>query len=234
MFTNILHNEHFNNFAAIIRAAYHSKQWQARTGVPVWTLVRNFDQATAPDLGKQMDKADVLDAFTALVTALAAADGRLVYSQDDMDWFISVLDSPSPLVPLNMLKAWFSAYDQMLTPAEVAEQTGTAESTWRNKAAAGEFPGAQKKGKQWLLPVSVLRSRGLISKPAPAYEYRCKYLIPAPLGADINDWQVWFTQPPDGKAPLCPEASKVCDSPCDLLEARYERLRSEVEGAEQP
>lgn len=48
-----------------------------------------------------------------------------------------------------------------VTPLEAAERTGTAESTWRNKAAAGQIPGAIKKGKQWLLPVSVLRSQGV-------------------------------------------------------------------------
>lgn len=43
-----------------------------------------------------------------------------------------------------------------VTPAEVAAATGTSESQWRNKAAAGVIPGAVKKGKQWLLPRSIL------------------------------------------------------------------------------
>lgn len=50
----------------------------------------------------------------------------------------------------------------VLTPAEVAELTSTAESGWRNKCAAGAFPGAFKKGKQWLIPRSVLVDRGII------------------------------------------------------------------------
>ena len=41
-----------------------------------------------------------------------------------------------------------------ITPAEAAALTNTAESTWRNRAAAGQVPGAVKKGKQWLLPRS--------------------------------------------------------------------------------
>ena len=41
---------------------------------------------------------------------------------------------------------------QYATPSEAAAFTGTAESTWRNRAAAGEIPGAVKKGKQWLIP----------------------------------------------------------------------------------
>jgi hypothetical protein len=48
-----------------------------------------------------------------------------------------------------------------LTPAEISQITETAESTWRNKASNGEIPGAIKKGKQWLLPVSSIRNLGI-------------------------------------------------------------------------
>jgi len=41
---------------------------------------------------------------------------------------------------------------QYVTPNEAAAFTGTAESGWRNRAAAGDIPGAVKKGKQWLIP----------------------------------------------------------------------------------
>lgn len=44
----------------------------------------------------------------------------------------------------------------VLTPAEAAELTNTHESGWRNRAAAGEIPGAFKKGKQWLIPRSAV------------------------------------------------------------------------------
>lgn len=50
-------------------------------------------------------------------------------------------------------QVWFS-------PAEAAERLDMAESTFRNKAAAGEIPGAQKKGKQWILPSWSLRQLG--------------------------------------------------------------------------
>lgn len=52
-----------------------------------------------------------------------------------------------------------SSTESWLTPQEVAEATGTSDSQWRNKAAAGDIPGAIKKGKQWLLPRSVLNKR---------------------------------------------------------------------------
>jgi len=66
------------------------------------------------------------------------------------------------LVIMSMLFASAHAEDKYLTPPEIATQTGTSESNWRNKAAAGEFPGAVKRGKVWFIPYSVLRSRGII------------------------------------------------------------------------
>ncbi len=51
-----------------------------------------------------------------------------------------------------------------LTPAEIAAATGTAESTWRNKAAAGEVPGAVKKGKQWLIPATTLEEHRIVDR----------------------------------------------------------------------
>lgn len=48
------------------------------------------------------------------------------------------------------------APDALLTPAEAEERTNWAASSWRNWAAAGRLPGAFKKGKQWLIPLSVV------------------------------------------------------------------------------
>jgi hypothetical protein len=57
------------------------------------------------------------------------------------------------------ISGWAPIMD-WLTPAEAAALTNTAESTWRNKAAAGQVPGAIKKGKQWLIPRAWLRAQG--------------------------------------------------------------------------
>ena len=55
--------------------------------------------------------------------------------------------------------AYYARFDTTeMTPAQIAAATGTAESTWRNKAARGEIPGAHKAGKQWLIPRAVLRA----------------------------------------------------------------------------
>lgn len=42
------------------------------------------------------------------------------------------------------------------TPVEAAALTGTSESGWRNRAAAGKIAGAIKKGKQWLIPANAV------------------------------------------------------------------------------
>lgn len=157
-YSDILKNPHFNNLAAIVRVPFLSHDWKKQhPQVPFWTLISNFDRAT-----KSLNKVEIIEAFTSLFFALTTADERLSYSEDDLNWFVGVLDGdPSDaLVTLSMFKAWFSAPTALVTPTEIAEQTGTNESTWRNQAADGEIPGAIKKGKQWLIPVSVLRSRG--------------------------------------------------------------------------
>lgn len=161
-FSDILENPHFNNLAAVVRVAFLSKSWRKEYAqVPFWTLVDHFQEVTP--LTVQWDKSAVAIAFTDLITAIAGADGRLrmSYSEQDLAWFLSVLDSEHHKVIIKMLQAWYSAPDELLTPQEVADATGTHESGWRNKAAAGEIPGSFKKGKTWLLPRSVLRSRGI-------------------------------------------------------------------------
>jgi|Deesub1362A_J573_1020465.scaffolds.fasta_scaffold00751_12 hypothetical protein len=43
-----------------------------------------------------------------------------------------------------------------LTTSEAAELTGESESTWRNRCARHDVPGAIKKGKQWLIPAAAV------------------------------------------------------------------------------
>lgn len=160
-YQDILQNEHFNNLAATIRVAFHSAAWkQNHTHVPFWTLNKAFADAVFIDT--EMNKELVIERFTALITALADADPALCwYTAEDMDWFLQTLDSDHAKVVLSLFLAWYSAPDTYYTPAEIASITGTAESGWRNKAAAGEIPGAIKKGKQWLIPRTVLRAQGV-------------------------------------------------------------------------
>ena len=159
--SEVLTNPHFNNLTAIIRVAFRSSTWrQNHADVPVKTLEKNFSNLVLfkPDEAVP-NKVQVISAFSDLIMALTQADSRLLYTKDDYQWFIEVLDADE-WWKLALMCAWYSAPDTRLTPVEIAEKTGTNESTWRNKAASGEIPGATKKGKQWLLPRSVLRSQG--------------------------------------------------------------------------
>ena len=164
-YTDVLRNEHFNNLASVIRVPFQSIAWKRQhAAVPFWMLVGEFADAVKPSKGDvPLDRARTIKAMTDLLLSVSQADERLTYAPEDIDWFVSVLDMPDAEARaiLNLFSAWFSAADTYVTPAEVATATNTAESGWRNKAAAGEIPGAIKKGKQWLLPVAWLRSRGI-------------------------------------------------------------------------
>lgn len=163
-YTDVLRNEHFNNLASIIRVPFRSMAWKRQhADVPFWMLVGEFADAVKPSKSAlPLDRQRTIKAITNLLITITQADDRLSYTPEDIDWFVSVLDMPDSeaRAVLNLFSAWFSAADTYVTPTEVATATNTAESGWRNKAAAGEIPGAIKKGKQWLLPVAWLRSRG--------------------------------------------------------------------------
>jgi len=163
---SILRNEHFNNLAANIRVPLLSPGWRKRhPHVPLVSLEKQFSAAVFNDVWNHgndvWNHGEVLTAFVNLITAIVEADERLHYSKEDMDWFVQVLEGDNAPTVMALFCTWYRAPDTFLTPAEIAEKTGTAESTWRNKAAAGAIPGAIKKGKQWLLPQTALRSQGV-------------------------------------------------------------------------
>ena len=104
---------------------------------------------------------EFIGAFTDFITAVVHADPKLFYREEDMQWFTEVMEGNQALVTMSMLFAYASSKDAYLTPVQVAEATKDAESTWRNRAAAGEIIGAFKAGKQWLIPVTSLRAYGV-------------------------------------------------------------------------
>lgn len=160
-YSDILRNEHFNNLAAIIRVPFLSKTWKAEhPEVPFWTRLDNLTEVKTEQLFAT-NRQEFVKRFVAFLAELTQADPRLAYTEADLAWFVEQMDGANALVLVSLLFAWFSAPDELLTPAEVAAITDTGESTWRNKAAGGEIPGAVKKGKQWLLPRSVLRGQGV-------------------------------------------------------------------------
>ena len=161
-YSDILKNPHFNNLAAIVRVPFHSLEWKTKhPEVAFWTLMDNLKSVTPLD--PKWNKCEVVEALTSLLVSLTKADSRLSYTEEDLNWLFSVLDTEQHKTIILLWMAWFSAPDEGMTTAEIAEATGTSESQWRNKAAAGYFPGARKTGKTWVIPKSILKSRSLIS-----------------------------------------------------------------------
>lgn len=165
-YAEIVRDPHFNNLAAVIRVPFWSYGWRRRhPEVPFHLLLNAVNRVISSEFMASRGAGPFLEAFADLVWRITAADPRrLHYTEDDMTWLVEQVSgahAADAAVVANLLMAAASAADRFVTPAEVAEATGTAESGWRNKAAAGDIPGVIKKGKQWLLPVSILRSRGI-------------------------------------------------------------------------
>jgi len=161
-YSDILKDPHFNNLAAIIRVPFLSDSWRSsHPEVPFRKLLAELDQVKT-EQSFASNRQEFVRRFCSFLIELTPADPRLSYTENDLQWFIEVMDSEHAFAVINLLFAWFSAPDTMLTPVEVANISGMAESTWRNRAASGDVPGAIKKGKQWLLPQSVLRAQGVL------------------------------------------------------------------------
>lgn len=149
-YSDILSNPHFRRLAAVLRVPYRSQSWRRQhQDVPFWSLTRSLAMnSDAP--------ANFLQVIADVLHRIVAADPTLAYDTSDLDWLVSMLDTQHGPTVAAMLLAYASSVDEYLTPVEAADRFGGAESTWRNKAAQGAIPGAVKKGKQWLLPLSVL------------------------------------------------------------------------------
>lgn len=151
-FTDILHNDHFQNIALVLRRAGWPTAWrQAHPNVPYWTLTDKLKKVATAEF-YHTNRSEIVNRFLDLFNAIVIADPRVYYGPDDLDWFVGEFERPHGLAMLWLMLAWVSAVPDYLTPLEIADETGTHESGWRNKAAAGEIPGAVKKGKQWLIP----------------------------------------------------------------------------------
>lgn len=163
-FSEVLDNPHFNQFVALLRRAM-SQHWRQRhPEVPSVRATLDYRlMKLAHDISKSpIIKQDFLEEWVKLFASLIEADPRLYYRQEDMDWFLDVLDGEYATVTMSMLFAAASSRTEFVTPTQVAEATNTAESTWRNKSARGDFIGAWKvNSHQWLIPVASLRAYGV-------------------------------------------------------------------------
>jgi len=161
--TDILTNEHFQSIAAVIRGARYSD-----AHAPIEDAYAALVKATRPYKPDEW-----LDKFSDLQLKIGEQFPDMRPTNEDIVGLVRGLDGERPETTMAMLFAYASAPEERMTPAEIAAATGTAESGWRNKAAAGELPGSIKKGKLWLIPkrYAAARSNGsqrqdVISDPA--------------------------------------------------------------------
>lgn len=158
-YLNVTQDHSFQRLAAFIRAASATEWAQAHPESKFGFYYANFVRLARqyhPDL-----RGDLMTAFSGMTSAAVEVDVMLSHyvTTDAVAWFVGLLDGNRQAVKttLALLLAVASCEDTTLTPVEAAERTGTSESGWRNRAAAGLVPGARKVGKQWLIPSAWLK-----------------------------------------------------------------------------
>lgn len=170
-YTDILRNPHFAGFASILSVPYRSYQWRnQRPHIPFWLCTQELAKLlNGSGLAQPALRDKFQEKFLKLIGEMRQADSRLHYSNEDVQWLIDTLHGEQASVTMSMLFAMASAKPTYATPVQIAQATDTAESTWRNRAAAGDFVGAYKAGKQWLIPITSLRAQG-VDVDIPAIE----------------------------------------------------------------
>lgn len=159
-FTATIQNEHFRAIAAILHIPTVFRGWRySHPTVPFHTLNNALVKSVDPE--RPYQEKDVLTAFVELQMAIVDADRHLVMPVDSVAWLTERILSSDGKWVMPLLLAYAGARWEYATPAEVAEVTGTNDSWWRQQAIAGTIPGTIKKGKQWLLPVDMLKLRGV-------------------------------------------------------------------------
>lgn len=122
--------------------------------------MRNIENAIQVHNDTPWNVPQVISAFTDALFHITAADERLWYTEGDMEWLVETLDRPQTerAAIIWLLMAHASAPVEMITPAQAAVISDEAASTWRNRCAAGDVIGAEKHGKQWVMPKAVVKS----------------------------------------------------------------------------
>lgn len=157
--TDIIRTPEFRKIAAILRLTYTTTFTRAHKDIPLLTqrdLVAKlaFDGAiikTNPD--------EFFREFSKLLTLIEKASPRMRVSVADLTWLTEKVKSKDGYAILALLMGYSSAKDRMVTPAMLGEITDKSSRTWRDRARAGDIPGAFQTGSnemQWLIPVSVV------------------------------------------------------------------------------
>lgn len=161
----ILENQHFNQFAAIL-AVTMAPGWRMRH--PEVKSIRAALERLAklakgfPDLRQTF-----VEEWWSMMSELVMADVKLLhYSEEDAKWFYEVVYSDDARVTMSMMFAVASSRQDWFTAEQLGESTSDAASTWRNRAANDEIVGARKAGKTWIFNGLALRAYG-VPVPSP-------------------------------------------------------------------
>lgn len=164
----LLQHPSMRRIAAVLRVAM-SHEWQAEypetTFWAAWQRLTDKHYRQGGQVHPTLQDNAVSD-ICVVLAGIVQADSRLsLYTEDDLRWLTSEIAGERGSLMLTMLVmlAYTTPSNEWMTPVEVAEATDTADSGWRNKAAAGGIPGAILKGKQWLLPRSILEAMGVLA-----------------------------------------------------------------------
>src|SRR6266487_3759867 len=161
--TEILDNQHFNQFAAILSVTM-APGWRMRH--PEVPSIRGTVEYRLARLNRGMlkdaenIKRDFIGEWTDLFTQVVEADPGLRYSVEDMDWFVAVMDGDETTARLtfSLLFAVASTRTTWLTLDKIAEITGKPDSTLRRHASEGRYAGARLAGKTWIVPLLSLKA----------------------------------------------------------------------------
>jgi len=161
---DLFSNASLNRLAIVIRVSIASEDWRQRH--PDLTIWHDWDRVQKIIKGgwHETETPTLIESFIEVVAGVVASDPICaLHAPEDFVWWIERAQRCDSLA-LNiwMAKCYLHPADDMITPAELAKLTNTAESGWRNKAHDSKIPGAIQKGKQWLLPKSALRLMGII------------------------------------------------------------------------
>lgn len=151
-FSSIVRDPHFRALCVPIRAAYSYGWRRKHPTVPFWALLERLETASK---GYEMYPQEYVPALTAMLDAIGRASPQLRCRSEDLTAYLALVEQEGHWLVMAFC-AFCSAKSDFVTPAQVSAATGTAESTWRNKAAAGDISGAVKAGKQWLLPKDIM------------------------------------------------------------------------------
>lgn len=171
--SEITSNQHYCTFAALFSTAMQPA-WRAQhPEVPSvrGTLDHLLRMSHSLLQGATAIRTQFVIEWSDLLISIVQADPHLSYSEEDLDWFVSLMDSDTMSETRMVIAMLFAAASgtEWYTLDELSKLSGTPKVTLRKRAEGGKIPGAQLKGKTWLVPSVSLRAQG-ISIPSPERE----------------------------------------------------------------